>query len=602
MPGPSFFQELKRRRVFRVAAVYVVAAVAVVQTADAVFPRLQLPDWTVTLVVALALLGLPVALALAWAFDVTPEGVKRTETDAVDAATAGRARRARVPAWAQIGGGALTGVIAVLVYLGIRGAPASPQSGDAPPSSIRSIAVLPFRNMSADPEQAFFGEGVSEEILNALAQVPSLKVAARTSSFSFKDTNTPIVEIATQLGVEAVLEGSVRQSGDRLRITAQLIQASDGFHLWSQTFDRAATDIFAIQDEIAAAVAKAVIGEAQAGTTALSEGRTTTNLDAYALYLRGRQAWNERSREGLQRAEQFFREAIALDPGYALAHAGLADALWIQASFGVLAPDAAYPAAQKAALEALALEARLADAHATLGGVLTFGARDWARAEQSFRTAIELNPNYPWAHYWYSVLLDYLGRFDEAEQAILRAHALDPLSPQIGAGLAQHYLNAADYARAVDEATRLTRLHPEWPNGWDGLIQALTGTGRIDEAERADDRYIELRRARGPQPLESWTGRDPWILLRKGETAAVRSMIAGLDSRGRPATALTEMAVLYAATGQPDEAARWLDAAIERGDPYLLNLAADSRYGALRALPRAQEILRQLGLAWAINR
>jgi adenylate cyclase len=287
-------QELKRRKVWRVAAVYVVVAIGVIAAASDILPRLLLPDWTVTLVVVLAILGLPLALVLAWGYDLTREGIVRTEAMAdaqpsVSAETSGRS-------------------IAV-------------PSLKTPPRL--SLAVLPFQNMSSDPENEYFSDGITEELLNTLAKVPGLHVAARTSSFAFKGRATPIAEIAAALQVAHVVEGSVRKVGNRVRITAQLISAADGYHLWSESYERDLGDIFALQREVAGAVG----GVLEAGLThgwdkALTAQRSVVG-EAYDHYLRGRFCYHRATREDLERALTHFEQALLLDPTLALAYSGI---------------------------------------------------------------------------------------------------------------------------------------------------------------------------------------------------------------------------------------------------------------------------------------
>jgi TolB-like protein/preprotein translocase subunit Sec61beta len=339
----SLFAELKRRNVFRVAAAYLVVGWLLIEVSDTVFPRLGLPEWTVTLVIALVLLGLPLALFMAWAFELTPDGMKRTE-DVAEEPPVVRTGWRRTDRLIVV---ALVAVIALLVgerfWMGERTDAESPASGEVaatPPAGApaRSIAVLAFDDLSPQRDQAYFAEGISEELLNLLARIEGFKVAARTSSFKFRGANLDIGEIGRALNVETVLEGSVRKSGNQLRVTAQLINVADGFHLWSQSYDRELSNIFAVQDEIATAIVDALKLKLDLG--AATAGRTQDTA-AYDHYLRGRQLGRQPTQAGLLRAVQEFEQAIAIDPGFAAAYAGIADAwVWLEDYGGIRSAEA----------------------------------------------------------------------------------------------------------------------------------------------------------------------------------------------------------------------------------------------------------------------
>ncbi len=326
-----------------------------------------------------------------------------------------------------------------------------------------SIAVLPFVNMSPDPENEYFSDGMTEEILNALSKVEGLRVASRTSAFVFKQDQTDIRTIGERLNVGAVLEGSVRKSGARLRITAQLINVADGFHLWSETYERNVEDVFAIQDEISRMIVNKLrvklIGEPDRPLVK----PTTENLEAYNLFLKGRYHWNKWTKEGLEKAIEHFTKAIEIDPGFAQAYSGLADSYTIFGTQDIVPPKEAFPKAEAAARKALQLDNKLAEAHTSMGLVKLFYDWDWSAAEREFKRATDLNPGYASAHHAYAVYLTAMGRFDEAIAEIKRAQELDPLSIPISAFVGWVYLHARQYDLAMEEYRKTLELDPNFP-------------------------------------------------------------------------------------------------------------------------------------------
>lgn len=451
----GFIEELKRRRVFRVTLAYIIVAFAVLQGADVLAGALSMPDWTMTLVAFLAILGLPVTVVLAWAFDITPEGVVRTPA-AMGDQTAGRPLRFAAASglllltfaggWWLVGSGALT-----------PDAPAD-RGRNASGTDAPSIAVLPFLNMSADPDNEYFSDGISEELLNVLAKVPRLQVAARTSSFAFRNRNEDATEIARQLRVGHILEGSVRKDGNRVRITAQLIEAEQGYHLWSDAYDRDLIDVFAVQDEIALAIVTAL--EPYLGVdadTVLARASATRDPRAHDLYLLGLRDWYRRGDEPLRAALERFGDAARLDSTYAPAHAGMALTYAVLPIYGDFPVDETVREGKAAARRAIDLNADLPEPHAALGQIAQNYEWDWIAAEQSYARALELNPNYATAHMWRCELFTSLGRTAGALRACRHGLALDPLAPvahnQYGAVFMfadQHDSARASLARAIE--------------------------------------------------------------------------------------------------------------------------------------------------------
>jgi TolB-like protein/class 3 adenylate cyclase/Flp pilus assembly protein TadD len=330
-------------------------------------------------------------------------------------------------------------------------------------SEARSIAVLPFANLSNDPENEYFSDGMTEELINALSKLSDWRVAARTSTFVFKGQSEDVRKIGAQLNVRIVLEGSVRRSGDKLKITAQLIDATNGYHIWSETFDREVKDIFAIQEEIAQSIA-IKLSATSIGTPApptVLVKATTQNNEAYDLYLKGRYYWNKRTKEGFQKAIQYFEEAIQFDPNYARAYAGLADSYSLMASYGFLSDATGLARAKEAATKAITLDETLAEAHTSLA-YLYKRDRKWEESERSFKRAIELNPNYATAHHWYSTLLAETNRETERLVEIEKALALDPLSLIIKTALAEALLKANRFKEALEYLNQVLTVNSQF--------------------------------------------------------------------------------------------------------------------------------------------
>src|SRR5712672_2651887 len=382
----NFFAELKRRNVYKVAVAYIVAGWALSQGIAQVFPVSDIPNWIIRLIVLLIILGLPIALVLAWTFELTPQGIKRTETADAMPETA----RQKKHTWIYVV--VIAGLFSIgLFFLGRYSA----GNKTASPAGIsnKSIAVLPFDNLSRDPDNAYFCEGVQDEILTRLAKVADLKVISRTSTQHFKSTPDNLPQIAKQLGVAHILEGSVQKAADQVRVNVQLINALTDAHLWADTYDRKLSDIFAVESDIAKTIAETLQAKLT-GSEKISIAKVpTANTEAYELYLKGRFFWNKRTGADLKRAIDYFNQAIAKDPNYALAYAGLADSYTLLSVFSAASPQDSIPQARVAAKKALELDNTLAEAHASSGRILSGYDYDFKRAIAEFERAIQLNPN-----------------------------------------------------------------------------------------------------------------------------------------------------------------------------------------------------------------
>jgi len=471
----AFLAELKRRRVGRVAIAYLAIAWAVTEASSVILPALRVPEWTVTFVVVFLLIGFPIAMILAWVFDVGPQGIERTEPSR------------DLPAGSQLKV-RLAFAVAVLVLMAGLGYLLYERGfGRANAHQAHSsIAVLPFTNLSGDAARDFFSDGMSEELLNLLARVPGLKVASRTSSFAYKGRNVDIREVGRELGVETVLEGSIRQSGDQVRITAQLIDAESGFHLWSETYDRRLEDIFRVQDEIAAMIVSKLRIELapQEQQMAVRDKAPTQNVEAYELYLQGRAVWKRRGEENLTRAIDLFQRALGLDPGFARAHAALASAYVVMPGYTREEGDETkfLPLAVASARQALSIDPNIGEAHAVLAQI-NAERGNLLDAESGFFFAISLEPNEATPHHWYSLLLSRVGRLNLSLDQARKAQELDPTSPVLAANLAGMYLMLGEDEQALRFSKLAADLGLSKKQG--GIESAVAmRRGQWDEARR----------------------------------------------------------------------------------------------------------------------
>jgi adenylate cyclase len=591
-PLQRLIVELSRRRVLRVAGLYAVVAWVIIQIAETAFPYLALPTWTITLVIALLVLGFPVALVLGWAYDITPAGVRRTAPSAEGPS----APRVAIPRR-----GLAIVIMGAVVVLG--GYIYAVKSGDdVPPGAaadaFRSIAVLPFVNMSADPENEYFSDGLTEELLNVLAQVEGLRVAARTSAFAFKGTTETVTEIGRRLTVEKVLEGSVRKTGDRLRVTAQLINVADGYHDWSATFDhRQTADVFAIQDSIAYAIVSRLLPSTGNGRVDSHSG--TTNIHAYEDFLKGRYAfWQGASELNLRTAIRHYEAAIQADPDYALAYAGLSDAYMLLGGQHA-APHDAFPQARAAALRALELDEQLAEGYVALASINWFYDWDWQAAERNYRRSFSVNRTVYTRCICYSWYLALLGDVEAAVREAERVRAFDPIGHLPVTTAAQMYYLAGRY----DDARAMLRVLEE-SGSTSALIPRLRAwlawdEGRQGEAVEIMERYRSSVDARG-----GFTASAPPIAI--AELAYMRGRTGRLRPAAELAAALQEraathyvpaefIAVALTAAGDTGAAAKWIEGAYRQRS----NLGMFSVYPIARALrdtPAYHDVLRRIGV------
>jgi serine/threonine-protein kinase len=460
------------------------------------------------------------------------------------------------------------------------------------PASLPSIAVLPFANLSADKENEYFSDGLAEDIIDALTQVPGLRVMARTSAFAFRGKEVDISEIGAKLKVGHILEGSVRKAGNRIRVTAQLVKVSDGYHLWSQRFDREMTDVFAIQDEISQAIVEK-LRVRLAGDRPLVK-RHTENVEAYNLYLRGRHSIFRATPESLAKGKEYLEQAIALDPNYALAYTGMSDYYGASAISGFMVGSEAFSRIRSAGLAALKLDDTLAEAHALLGLARAMGDFDWVEAEREFRRALELNPASPMVHLHYGWhCLRAMGRLDEELSEARRAVELDPLSASYNNNLGYVYDLTGQHELAIAQCRRAMDLDPSMYLPHSVLAMAYGRTGRFKEAIAAAQKGCELS-GRTPLALGILAGADG----RAGREDEARALLEELATRRRTAYVPPfAMVAAYGGLGEADQVLEWLEKGVEERDMLVVSsVKSEPAYAPLHAHPRYRALLRTMNL------
>lgn len=573
----SLIAELKRRKVFKIGAGYLVVAWLAVQGASIGFPAFDAPPWALQIFILFALLGFPAAVVMAWVFDVTPEGVK------FDSINKGSKR--------LFASAALLVVIALGWYF--YGQPAFRRSDVAQTIAVasiiptdHSIAVLPFLNMSADKEQDYFSDGLSEELLNQLAQIPQLRVIARTSSFSFKGKQVDVATIARALHVANVLEGSVRKSGNTLRITAQLIRATDSSHLWSKTYDREMTDIFKVQDEISDEVVSALRVKLLP-TQQVANAHQTRNTEAYDQYLLANQFNSRANAEGYRNAVAAYRQAIALDPGYAAAYAGLARAEVFAADNAATAADntAAKQRAIAAANQAIALAPDLADGYAERGWMRANLTWDWAGAQSDLQKAQILDPGNSVLRRHYGALLASEGRLHEAASLLTKETRSNPLSSPAWGNLGYYLMAIGKLPEARQALNRALAINPESSFSRSNLAQVELLQGHAQQAQamfrQADDGFRQY----GVALAEHSLGHD------RESQQALDELIAKYAQ-----DYAMQIAEVYAWRGEKDKAFEWLERAYAQHDGGLSDIKFDPLLMALHSDGRFNALVRKMGL------
>ena len=524
----SFFAELKRRNVYKVAVAYAVVGWLLVQVTTQVFPIFEIPNWALRLIVLAIIIGFPIALVLAWAFELTPEGIKHTED--VDLSDK-RASKKRTWIYVTLIGAALS---AALVFVGRLSAPNSGASPAVLPE--KSIAVLPFENQNRDPDTDYLCDGIPESIINSLSELPKLKVMSRNSVFHYKGKEADAQTVGKELKVQTLLTGRVRQRGDSLTIGVELINAQDNSQLWGQQYSRKLADVFAVQEEIAKEVSDKLRLKLTGTEKEQLAKRPTENLKAFQYYMQGRAAAQRRTNADLLASVSYYEKALQEDGKYALAYAGLADAYANLGYYGSIAPIEGRRKAEEAARKALELDDKLAEAHAALGlAYIGFAPSNFSIGDKELGHAIELSPNLAVAHYNLGLSFIRQGRLDEASAELMKARTLDPLSSVIARAVVIPYYFKRDYGRAFELLRQANELGPPLSATWE--IGLYIKNRSLNEA------FAEIEKAKG---------------VRKNDPLLIYSTGMAYAAAGKQAEALQSIKELEAMSGASLSTAHWI--------------------------------------------
>ena len=573
----NFFAELKRRNVYKVAIAYGVVAWLLMQIASQIFPFFEIPDWAVRLVVLLLIIGFPIALILAWAFELTPEGIKRAEfADELPKKAPGSR------AWIYVV--IIAGAISVsLFFLGRY--TSSKQGSEV---AAKSIAVLPFDNQNRDLDTEYLSDGIPESIIHSLSQLPNLKVMSRNSVFHYKGKNTDAQAVAKDLKVQAVLTGRMTQRGDAVSISVELINAQDNSEIWGQQYNRKLADVFVVQEEIAREISEKLSLKLTGAEKQQLAKHPTENLKAFQYYMQGRSYAQRRIREDLLTAIGYYDKAIEEDRNYALAYAGLADAYSGLGVFGYIAPIEGRRKAEENARKALALDENLAEAHVALGlAYVAFAPSNFSLGDRELRHAIELSPSLALAHFYLGVSLVRQGLLDESLEEYLKARELDPLSSIIARQSAIPYYFKRDYARALELLRQADELGTPFSTTWEIGVYVQNGlfNETLAELEKA-------KRARKNEPILIYdTG---MVYAAQGKRAEALQIINELEEMsGASLSEAHWIAKIYADLNERELALAWLERGLATG--AIGSFYKDEPvWDPLRSDPRFTDLLRRM--------
>ena len=594
----TLFAELKRRNVYKVAVAYAVVAWVLIQAASIFFPAFDAPPWVMKIFIIVIIFGFPMALIFSWAFEITPEGIK-LESE-IEPSKSIKQRTGRKIVAVTIALAVLAAGLFVYQLVGrdrwarrfnLETAEGGRPGGASIPADQKSIAVLPFVNMSADKNDEYLSDGMTEELINVLAKVPGLRVPGRTSCFAFKGKNEEDIfrKVGDQLHVGTVLEGSVRKAGDKLRVTAQLINVSDGYHLRSKDYDGDVKDILNFQSNVAEQVVQALQVKLGGEGTRVLAKKPTENPEAHRLYLLGRYEFAKYTQTGWNNAIRYYEQALKLDPNYALAYCGLADNYAYMGS--VVMPEKEAIAKEKEfAQKALELDPELAEAHMSLALTLV-ADYDWRNGLKEFDRALELNPNLAFAYELQAWTLNGLGRFDEAIAKTRKAVELDPLNPFFQMSLSFYQYWARQYDDAIAQARKTLEMDPN-----SAISHVLLGLSFLKKGDTAGA-IAELEKSKAPDPGAWYQGFLGYAYAISGDRAKAEEALRELEQLAkRQYVSPTAFATIYLGLGQKEKCLDSLEKAYEEQDSACWYLKIDQIYDSVRNEPRFQAILKKVGL------
>jgi TolB-like protein len=586
----KLFDELKRRNVIKATIAYIVVAWVLLQVITSVLPNFGAPPWVLKTLMFLIAIGLPIWIIFSWVYEITPEGLKKTVKVSKDKSiTEATNKRLNIVI-------IITLVIAIVVAFVNKPIPqiSSKTIFNNDLLLDKSIAVIPFKNLSSDRENQYFADGMMDDILNQLSIIQGLEVKSRQSSERYHESIKTIRQIGAELGANYLLEGSVQKHKDSIRIIVQLIDAINDKHLWSDKYDFELKNVFTIQSEISKQIAEELKTVISPVGIEQIEKKPTENLEAYNLYLKGRFFWHRRTEEDLKKSIYFFNQALELDSDYALAYAGLADTYFIMGWWGWLPKNKGFTKGKEYAQKAISIDNTIAEAHATLGGIITWDEWNWEEAEKELKMAISLNPNYATAHHYYYELLDIIGRNKEAREHLDLALKLNPYSIIMTRQSAYAYYDNLEYQKAVE--------------GFHKAIDLEVGNNMLIHVDKLGliKCYVNLGWSElAIESIKNFTSTDPSIDYRLIDEIFIKSGIDGLMiwfvnwlsvNKSEKYVNNILMASFYSITGDSQNALKYLDLAFNDGDTGMPFINKSPDFNLIKTEPRYIALLKKMGL------